>query len=145
MAFSVVILALAAAPSRPDNPPLLAVAGTARDRARRGGSLMRFLGENEGDDPLLSVVNVIDVFLVVIAMLMIIIVRNPLNPFAAKNAVVVENPGKSEMRITMKEGQELTRYESSGEIGQGKGARADIAFRLPDGRVIYVLEVQAAR
>lgn len=101
---------------------------------------MRFLGEDETDDPLLSVVNLIDVFLVVIAMLMIIIVRNPLNPFAAENAVVVENPGKPEMRITVKEGKELTRYESSGEIGQGKGVRAGIAYKLPDGRMIYVPE-----
>lgn len=100
---------------------------------------MRFLGEDD-DDPLLSVVNLIDVFLVVIAMLMIIIVRNPLNPFAAENAVVVESPGKPEMRVTVKEGQELTRYESSGEIGQGKGVRAGIAYRLPDGRMIYVPE-----
>ncbi|SFC26307.1 hypothetical protein SAMN05428997_105143 [Bosea sp. CRIB-10] len=103
---------------------------------------MRFLDEEENDDPLLSVVNLIDVFLVVIAMLMIVIVRNPLNPFVAENAVVVENPGKPEMRITVKQGQELTRYESSSEIGRGQGVRAGIAYKLPDGRMIYVPEGQ---
>lgn len=102
---------------------------------------MRFLDE-EDDDPLLSVVNLIDVFLVVIAMLMIVIVRNPLNPFAAENAVVVENPGRPDMRITVKQGQELTRYESNSEIGQGKGIRAGVAYKLPDGRMIYVPEAQ---
>ena len=103
---------------------------------------MRFLDEEENDDPLLSVVNLIDVFLVVIAMLMIVIVRNPLNPFAGENAVVVENPGTPEMRITVKQGQELTRYESNREIGQGQGVRAGIAYKLPDGRMIYVPEGQ---
>lgn len=101
---------------------------------------MRFLGESEPDDPILSVVNLIDVFLVVVAMLMIIIVQNPLNPFAAKDVVVVENPGKADMRILIKDGQQLTRYETSGEMGEGQGVRAGTTYRLPDGRLIYVPE-----
>lgn len=102
--------------------------------------MMRFLEETDSDDPILSVVNLIDVFLVVVAMLMIIIVKNPLNPFSSKNVVVVENPGEADMRIMVKEGQELTRYETSGEIGEGKGSRAGVTYRLPDGRLIYVPE-----
>jgi hypothetical protein len=101
---------------------------------------MRFLRESESDDPILSVVNLIDVFLVVVAMLMIVIVQNPLNPFAGKNVVVVENPGEVDMRILIKEGQELTRYETSGEIGEGQGIRAGITYRLNDGRLIYIPE-----
>lgn len=101
---------------------------------------MRFLTESDSDDPILSVVNLIDVFLVVVAMLMIIIVKNPLNPFSNKNVVVVENPGQADMRITVKDGQELTRYETSGEIGEGKGIRAGVTYRLPDGRLIYIPE-----
>lgn len=106
---------------------------------------MRFLEDAESDDPILSVVNLIDVFLVVVAMLMIVIVNNPLNPFSSKNVVVVENPGKADMRIMVKEGQELTRYETSGEIGEGKGSRAGITYRLPDGRLIYVPEQEPER
>ena len=101
---------------------------------------MRFLEDSDADDPILSVVNLIDVFLVVVAMLMIVIVKNPLNPFSNKNVVVVENPGEADMRITVKGGQELTRYETSGEIGEGKGARAGVTYRLSDGRLIYVPE-----
>lgn len=104
---------------------------------------MRFLDE-ETDDPLLSVVNLIDVFLVVIALLMIAIVQNPLNPFSDKRAVVVENPGEPDMRITVKDGREMTRYETSGEIGEGKGTKAGVTYRLPDGRMIYVPEGAAA-
>ncbi|ARQ01007.1 DUF2149 domain-containing protein [Pseudorhodoplanes sinuspersici] len=103
---------------------------------------MRFLAENDSDDPILSVVNLIDIFLVVIAILMIIIVKNPLNPFSSKNVVVVENPGEADMRIMVKEGQELTRYETNGDIGEGKGARAGVTYRLSDGRLVYVPEKQ---
>ncbi len=99
----------------------------------------RFITE-EDDDPILSVVNLIDLFLVIAVILLIIVVQNPLNPFAAENVVVVENPGEKDMRITIKEGEELTRYESSGEMGEGEGVKAGITYRLPDGKMVYVPE-----
>jgi hypothetical protein len=101
---------------------------------------MRFLSETDADDPILSVVNLIDVFLVIVAMLMIVIVQNPLNPFSNKDVIVVENPGKPDMRIVVKDAQTMTQYETSGEIGEGQGTRAGVAYRLPDGRMIYVPE-----
>lgn len=100
---------------------------------------MRFL-DDEDNDPMLSVVNLIDLFLVIIGILLIVIAQNPLNPFAQDRVVVIENPGENDMRITIKDGQELTRYESSGEVGQGQGARAGVTYRLDDGRMIYVPE-----
>ncbi|MGO1766602.1 hypothetical protein CAP48_08850 [Advenella sp. S44] len=100
---------------------------------------MRFLDDDD-TDPMLSVVNLIDLFLVIIGLLMIIIAQNPLGPLASENAVLVENPGQSDMRITIKEGKELTRYESSGKVGQGQGARAGVTYRLDDGRMIYIPE-----
>jgi hypothetical protein len=101
---------------------------------------MRFLNDQNSDDPLLSVVNLVDVFLVVVAILMIVVVRNPLNPFSNRDVTVIENPGKPNMTVTIKEGEELKRYESSSEVGEGKGTRAGITYRLPDGRMIYVPE-----
>ncbi len=101
---------------------------------------MRFLDDDEANDPMLSVVNLIDLFLVIIGVLMVVIAENPLSPFSQDKVVVVENPGESDMRITIKDGQELTRYESSGEVGQGQGARAGVTYRLDDGRMIYVPE-----
>lgn len=101
---------------------------------------MRFLDNEEADDPILSVVNLVDLFLVIIGVLMIVIIQNPLNPFRSEQVIVVENPGQSDMRITVKDGQELTRYQSSGVIGEGHGVRAGITYRLPDGQLIYVPE-----
>ncbi len=100
---------------------------------------MRFLNEEE-DDPLLSVVNLIDVFLVVIGVLMIVIVQNPLNPYAKEDVIVIESPGTEQMTMTIKQGKEMTRYESSDEIGEGEGAKAGVTYRLKDGRMIYIPE-----
>ena len=101
---------------------------------------MRFLEHDETDDPILSVVNLVDLFLVVIGILMIVIARNPLNPFSAETVTVIENAGKANMRITVKEGKELKRYEASGKISEGEGVRAGITYRLDDGRMIYIPE-----
>jgi len=46
---------------------------------------MRFLEHDESDDPILSVVNLVDLFLVIIGILLMVIVQNPLNPFSQKN------------------------------------------------------------
>lgn len=99
----------------------------------------RFL-EQDDDDPILSVVNLIDLFLVISVILLIIIVRNPLNPFSSDNVVVIENPGEADMTITVKDGEELIRYESSGQIGEGQGIKAGVTYRLADGKMIYVPE-----
>lgn len=99
----------------------------------------RFL-ESEEDDPILSVVNVVDVFLVIIAILLVIVASNPLNPFSNEDMIVITNPGEETMTITIREGEVLTRYESTDEIGEGQGVRAGTTYRLPDGSLIYVPE-----
>lgn len=101
---------------------------------------MRFLNDDESSDPMLSVVNLIDLFLVIIGVLMVVISLNPLNPYGQNHVMVIENSGEADMRITIKDGQELTRYESTGEVGEGEGARAGVTYRLNDGRMIYVPE-----
>ncbi|WP_306152210.1 DUF2149 domain-containing protein [Roseovarius sp. MMSF_3281] len=101
---------------------------------------MRFLDNDDADDPILSVVNLIDVFLVITAILMVQVVVNPLNPYTQDKVTVIENPGTPEMRITIKDGTELTRYEASGDIGEGQGVRAGTTYQLDDGRMIYVPE-----
>lgn len=101
---------------------------------------LNILGEEDSDDPILSVVNLIDVFLVIIAVLLIVIVENPLNPFSDDNVTVVKNPGQPNMEIIIKEGEELTEYRSSGDFGEGQGVRAGITYRMDDGTMIYVPE-----
>ncbi|WP_462122741.1 DUF2149 domain-containing protein [Methylorubrum thiocyanatum] len=95
---------------------------------------MRFLQDDEADDPLLSVINLIDVFLVVIAMLMIAILQNPIHRFASQAL----SGQASEQNMTIQNSKDLTRYQTSSEMGEGKGVRAGTTYRLPDGRMIYV-------
>lgn len=100
---------------------------------------MRLLEHDESLNPILSVVNIVDVFLVVIGALFIAIAANPLNPFTG-NVTVITNPGKENMEIVIKKGRKLEKYRSAGQVGQGEGVRAGVAYRLKDGSMIYVPE-----
>jgi hypothetical protein len=97
--------------------------------------------EEEDDDPILSVVNIVDVFLVIIAVLLIILMSNPINPFITEDDVImIKNANQPDMQIMIKEGEELRHYQSTGEIGEGRGSRAGTAYQLEDGSMIYVPE-----
>ena len=65
---------------------------------------------------------------------------NPFSTFNNDDVTLIKNPGKADMEILVKEGETLAHYKSSGEIGQGEGAKAGIAYRLKDGSMIYVPE-----
>ncbi len=102
------------------------------------------LDDDDGDDPILSVVNIVDVFLVIIAVLLVAVMENPLNPFSTQDVVVIKNPGKPDMAMMVKEGKELKQYKSSGQIGEGQGAKAGTAYRLKNGSMVYVPETEPA-
>ncbi len=97
--------------------------------------------EEEDDDPIAGAMNIIDVFLVIIAVLLVILMSNPLNPFATEEEIIViKNPGKPNMEMLIKDGTELKHYQSSGEVGEGKGSKAGITYKMDDGSMIYVPE-----
>lgn len=101
---------------------------------------MRFLDEDEELNPIVSAVNLVDVFLVIIAALLIAIAQNPLSPFTADNVTVVKNAGQPNMEVIVKEGKEIKQYKSNGEIGSGEGMRAGVAYKMADGSFVYVPE-----
>lgn len=101
---------------------------------------MKLLEDAEADDPILSVVNLIDVFLVIIAALLLAAANNPMNPFSHDQVTVIKNPGKPDMEIVVKDGEKLERYKSNGSIGQGQGSKAGVAYRMKDGSMVYVPE-----
>ena len=82
---------------------------------------MRLLDEDEAANPLLSVTNLIDVFLVLIAALLISIAQNPMNPFLDETVTVIKNAGQPDMELIIKDGETIETYKSSGEIGNGEG------------------------
>ncbi|MBS0355324.1 MAG: DUF2149 domain-containing protein [Proteobacteria bacterium] len=102
---------------------------------------LKLLHEPETEDPILSVVNLIDIFLVVIAALLITIAKNPLmNPFSRQDVTVISDPGKPTMEVVIKKGEKVERYKASGAIGSGDGEKAGVAYRMKDGAIVYVPE-----
>ena len=101
---------------------------------------LRLMDDLEADDPVLSVVNLIDVFLVIIAALLLAIANNPMNPFTQEDVTIIKNPGKPTMEMIVKKGEVIENYQASGEIGTGEGARAGVAYRMKDGSFVYVPE-----
>jgi hypothetical protein len=102
---------------------------------------LKLLHESDSDDPILSVVNIIDIFLVIIAALLITVAQNPLlNAFSQRDVTVITDPGKPTMEIMIKKGEKIERYKASGQIGQGEGAKAGTAYRMKDGSIVYVPE-----
>ncbi|PHS26770.1 MAG: hypothetical protein COA83_01775 [Methylophaga sp.] len=100
----------------------------------------KILDEDEELNPMLSVINLIDVLLVLVAALLIIIIQNPLNPFSQDEVTVIKNPGQPNMEMVIKKGEEIERYKASDTIGQGEGIKAGVAYRMKDGSFIYVPE-----
>jgi len=105
---------------------------------------MRFLDEDEELNPMMSTVNLVDVFLVVIGALLISIAQNPLSPFSADSVTIIKNAGKENMEIIVKDGENIETYKSNGSIGSGDGKKAGIAYRMDDGSIVYVPEEQSS-
>lgn len=98
---------------------------------------LRALGDDD-DDPMLSAVNLVDVFLVlVVALLTAVAVQAP--P-ASGDATAVRNAGQPGMELVLRENGREVRYSGSGGASAGDGVRAGVAYRLKDGSIVYVPE-----
>ena len=84
----------------------------------------RLLHSDSDSDPMGTVANLFDVAMV----------------FAV--ALMVENPGKENMEIITKEGQEIKKYTpSEDQKTSGKrGKKVGVAYQLENGEIIYVPE-----
>lgn len=93
-------------------------------------------------DPLEGMVNLFDVAMVFAMALMVAVVSHMhmTEMFTDEEFTMVKNPGKENMEIIVKKGQEIEQYEASGESGGGKGKRVGTAYQLESGEIIYVPE-----
>lgn len=101
---------------------------------------MKLLDEDESINPALSLVNLVDVFLVLIAALLMSIAQNPMNPFLEENVTVIKNAGSPDMEMIIKDGKKIETYKSNGKIGSGEGIKAGTAYKMPDGSIVYIPE-----
>lgn len=109
---------------------------------RRNKSLQRSVEE---DDPMSVVSNLFDVAMVFAVALMVALVTryNMTEMFSQEDFTMVKNPGKDNMEIITKEGQEINRYtpsEDQSHTDGTKGKRVGVAYELEDGKIIYVPE-----
>jgi hypothetical protein len=100
--------------------------------------------KDEDTDPLSVVVNLFDVAMVFAVALMVAMVMhlNMTEVFTQEDFTIVKNPGKENMEIITKEGNQINRYTPSGDPSENKtrGRRVGIAYELENGEVIYVPE-----
>lgn len=113
-------------------------------RARRAAQ-SSFQTEVEDDDPLAGMANLFDVAMVFAVALMVALVSYLQVPSLLKDNdyTIITNPGSPDMEIVVKQGEEIKHYEASESQGAGQGELLGQAYRLPDGRVIYVPADQA--
>ncbi|MDR1202380.1 MAG: DUF2149 domain-containing protein [Tannerellaceae bacterium] len=104
----------------------------------------RILHNNDEADPMGTVANLFDIAMVFAVALMVALVAhfNMTEVFSEEDYTIVKNPGKENMEIITKEGENIKRYTPSEnqQSSQKKGKRVGIAYELDNGEVIYVPE-----
>lgn len=85
-----------------------------------------------------------DVAMVFAVALMVALVTrfNMTEMFSKEDFTMVKNPGKENMEIITKEGQEIKRYTPSEEqeTSGKRGKKVGVAYQLESGEIIYVPE-----
>ncbi len=94
------------------------------------------------NDPLAGMANLFDIAMVFAVALMVAMVVNfkMTEMFTKEDVTMVKNPGKDNMEIIVKKGNDITQYKSEQGQGQGQGKRIGIAYELENGQIIYVPE-----
>jgi len=102
----------------------------------------RFLEEGEELDPLSSLVNLFDVAMVFSVALMAALVSylDLGEMLFSDEFTIVKNPGKENMEIIIKEGQEIRAYKADETQQQsgGRGKAVGTAYQLDSGEIIYI-------
>ncbi len=109
-------------------------------RRRPGRFAPADFSESSSADPLAGMANLFDVAMVFAVALMVALVNYLQLPALLQNQdyTVITNPGQPDMEILVKEGEEIRHYEATEQTGFGHGELLGQAYRLADGRVVYV-------
>jgi len=94
-------------------------------------------------DPMSGVANLFDVAMVFAVGLMVSIVSayHLHEIFSADDLTMIKNPNQpGKMEIITKKGKEIKVQKLTKEMAQGQGMRLGIAYKLRDGRFVYVPE-----
>jgi hypothetical protein len=109
-------------------------------RFRRTG----LLHAEDEQSPMVTVANVFDVAMVFSVALLVALVMSYHLPellSSSEDITIVKNPGAEDMKIIVKEeGKPIEVLNMTDSIGGGTGEALGTAYKLADGRVIYVPE-----
>lgn len=109
-------------------------------RYRRTG----LLHDEDEQSPMANVANVFDVAMVFsVALLVALVMSYHLPELLSSNEdiTIVKNPGADDMKIIIKEeGKPIEVLNMTDNIGGGTGEALGTAYKLADGRVVYVPE-----
>ena len=104
----------------------------------------RLLHNQTDSDPMGTGATLFDVAMVFAVALMVALVTrfNMTEMFSKEDFTMVKNPGKENMEIITKEGQEIKRYTPSEEqeTSGKRGKKVGVAYQLESGEIIYVPE-----
>ncbi len=98
------------------------------------------------EDPLGAVANLFDVamvFAVALILAMFTALSVPELLASPDDFAIVKNPGKANMEIIMKKGVKIERLRMTEEEVGGSGKRLGVAYRLPNGEVVYIPDPSA--
>lgn len=91
-----------------------------------------------------TVANLFDVAMVFAVALMVALVThfNMSELFSKEDFTIIKNPGKDNMEIITKEGQQIKHYIPSDDqqTSGRRGRKVGIAYQLENGEIIYVPE-----
>lgn len=95
--------------------------------------------QEDDDDPMLSAVNLVDVFLVLVVALLTAVAAKD-SALSKDKVTIIRNEGRPDMEIIVREDGREVRFKGEGQAGAAQGERTGVAYRLQDGRIVYVPE-----
>lgn len=111
-----------------------------RRRSRRTG----LINNEDEQNPLTGVANLFDIAMVFSVALLVALVMSYQLPellSPTEDITIVKNPGQKDMKIIIKDqGKPIEVLNMTDQIGGGTGEALGTAYKLADGRVVYVPE-----
>ena len=104
----------------------------------------RILGESsiyQQEDPMSGITNLFDVLIVMVMLLFLFLFTtySLMELFSPTTEVtIVKKKASGEMEIISKKGKEIKVRKVTGKQLQGEGIRLGVAYRLKDGKVVYI-------
>jgi len=97
--------------------------------------------QSEADDPMNSIANLLDIFLVfIVAMLISFLSAYQLQDLLAQdsNVTVMKETADGEITIVTKQAEKIEAVKITKSEAEGKGVRLGVAYKLEDGSMVYL-------